>query len=254
MDSPLVPAGRHRPPDPLAFGPKTCRNPSSPTTPAPQQGTSTNTFRKPAASELKKRLTPGQFRVTQRCGTEPPFKNAYWNNKKPVFYVDVVSGEPISFPLTKFDSGSGWPSFPQPVPGARILEKEDRGTEGRSEQRCALRQGDSHLGYVFNDGREPTASATASTPHRSASFRWNGWRKKDTEPNWNPSSRRTVSRQAGTKVRVGPITAMQQAHAETCSFRCHPKSGNVGTISFGLSHPNPAVDSTASDEGVPRRS
>ncbi|MFO1462016.1 MAG: peptide-methionine (R)-S-oxide reductase MsrB [Verrucomicrobiota bacterium] len=125
--------------------------PSSPTTPAPQQGTSTNTFRKPAASELKTRLTPEQFRVTQQCGTEPPFKNAYWNNKKPGIYVDVVSGEPLFSSLDKFDSGSGWPSFTQPVPGARILEKEDR-EYGMVRTEVRSGKGDSHLGHVFNDG------------------------------------------------------------------------------------------------------
>src|SRR6184192_4155498 len=82
-------------------------------------------FKKPEPAELKKKLSPEQFAVTQQCGTEPAFRNAYWDNKKPGIYVDVVSGEPLFSSLDKFDSGSGWPSFTRPVQGTGVVEKQD---------------------------------------------------------------------------------------------------------------------------------
>src|SRR5262249_52269404 len=82
-------------------------------------------FTKPGTAELKKKLSSEQFAVTQQCGTEPPFRNAYWDNHKPGIYVDVVSGEPLFSSLDKFDSGTGWPSFTQPLKGTDIVEKKD---------------------------------------------------------------------------------------------------------------------------------
>ena len=82
-------------------------------------------FKKPEPAELKKKLSSEQFAVTQKCGTEPAFHNAYWDNHKPGIYVDVVSGEPLFSSLDKFDSGTGWPSFTQPVKGTDIVEKKD---------------------------------------------------------------------------------------------------------------------------------
>lgn len=110
---------------------------------------------KPDRSELKKRLTPMQYKVTQEDGTEPALDNAYWNNKRPGIYVDVVSGEPLFASQDKFDSGTGWPSFSRPLVGANIVEKEDRSWfTTRTEVRS--RKGDSHLGHVFPDGPKPT--------------------------------------------------------------------------------------------------
>lgn len=108
-------------------------------------------FKKPEPAELKKKLSSEQFAVTQQCGTEPAFRNAYWDNHKPGIYVDVVSGEPLFSSLDKFDSGTGWPSFTQPVKGTEIVEKKDAafGTV-RTEVRSKL--ADSHLGHVFDDG------------------------------------------------------------------------------------------------------
>src|SRR5947208_12468284 len=83
-----------------------------------------NDFKKPGESELKKKLSSEQFAVTQKCGTEPAFRNAYWDNHKPGLYVDVVSGEPLFSSLDKFDSGTGWPSFTQPVKGTELVEKK----------------------------------------------------------------------------------------------------------------------------------
>lgn len=112
-------------------------------------------FQKPAAAELKSRLTPEQFAVTQQCGTEPPFRNAYWDNKLPGIYVDVVSGEPLFSSLDKFDSGSGWPSFTRPLLAGAVAEKEDR-AHGMVRTEVRSQQADSHLGHVFDDGPGPT--------------------------------------------------------------------------------------------------
>lgn len=105
--------------------------------------------------ELRKALTPLQYNVTQKNGTEPAFQNEYWDNKKMGIYVDIVSGEPLFSSLDKFDSGTGWPSFTRPLEPSNILEKEDRSffttrTEVRSKN------ADSHLGHVFSDGPKPT--------------------------------------------------------------------------------------------------
>lgn len=105
--------------------------------------------------ELKKRLTPLQYEVTQKNGTEPPFANEYWNHKEAGLYVDIVSGEPLFSSMDKFDAHCGWPSFTKPVEEAALVEKSDLShfmvrTEVRS------RQGDSHLGHVFPDGPKPT--------------------------------------------------------------------------------------------------
>ncbi|MEM6251542.1 MAG: peptide-methionine (R)-S-oxide reductase MsrB [Cyanobacteria bacterium P01_D01_bin.156] len=114
-----------------------------------------NDFQKPDMETLQAKLTEQQYAVTQQDATEPPFKNAYWNNKKAGIYVDVVSGEPLFSSTDKFASGTGWPSFFQPIESDNIVEVQDRSffmvrTEVRS------RQADSHLGHVFKDGPNPT--------------------------------------------------------------------------------------------------
>ncbi len=106
-------------------------------------------------ADLKEKLTPLQYEVTQENGTEPPFKNKYWDNKEAGIYVDIVSGEPLFSSLDKFDSGTGWPSFTRPLVPANIVEKEDNGLfYTRTELRS--KKADSHLGHVFNDGPKPT--------------------------------------------------------------------------------------------------
>lgn len=101
--------------------------------------------------ELKKMLTPEQYRVTQQEGTETPFNNAYWNNKEAGIYVDVVSGEPLFSSLDKYDSGTGWPSFTKPIEKKNLKTKEDNKLfMTRTEVRSS--SGDSHLGHVFDDG------------------------------------------------------------------------------------------------------
>lgn len=111
--------------------------------------------RKPSDAELRRRLTPLQYQVTQEGGTEPPFDNAYWNHKEPGIYVDVVSGEPLFSSVDKYDSGTGWPSFTRPLEPENVLEHEDRSFfMTRIEVRS--RGADSHLGHVFPDGPPPT--------------------------------------------------------------------------------------------------
>jgi len=112
-------------------------------------------YNRPSDEELRRRLTPMQFKVTRQDGTEPPFNNEYWNNHESGIYVDIVSGEPLFSSTDKFDSGTGWPSFTRPLEPENIVEKTDRGffmvrTEVRSKH------ADSHLGHVFNDGPKPT--------------------------------------------------------------------------------------------------
>ena len=112
-------------------------------------------YKRPDKEELRRRLTPLQYKVTQENGTEPAFNNKYWNNHEIGIYVDIVSGEVLFSSTDKFDSGTGWPSFTKPLEPDNIVEKIDRGffmtrTEVRSKH------GDSHLGHVFNDGPKPT--------------------------------------------------------------------------------------------------
>jgi methionine-R-sulfoxide reductase len=107
------------------------------------------------SAELAQKLTPLQYRVTQKEGTEPPFQNEYWDNKEPGIYVDVVSGEVLFSSYDKYDSGTGWPSFTKPLEESNIVTRSDRSllmprTEVRSKE------GDSHLGHVFEDGPAPT--------------------------------------------------------------------------------------------------
>ena len=101
--------------------------------------------------ETVSRLSPEQYRVTQRDGTERPFDNAYWNNKEPGIYVDVVSGEPLFASINKFESSSGWPSFTKPLEPENVVENSDS-THGMTRTEVRSRHGDSHLGHVFPDG------------------------------------------------------------------------------------------------------
>jgi methionine-R-sulfoxide reductase len=111
-------------------------------------------FVKPDEQTLKQTLDSEQFEITQQCGTEPPFRNAYWNNHRAGIYVDAVSGEPLFSSMDKFDSGTGWPSFCRPLVADNLVEKRDFShfmirTEVRSSH------ADSHLGHVFDDGPTP---------------------------------------------------------------------------------------------------
>jgi methionine-R-sulfoxide reductase len=112
-------------------------------------------FQKPKDADLRKTLTPLQYEVTQKEGTEPAFHNELWNNHQPGIYVDVVSGEPLFSSLDKYESGTGWPSFTRPLDSTNIRTRTDyRLGEPRTEVRSA--HADSHLGHVFPDGPPPT--------------------------------------------------------------------------------------------------
>jgi methionine-R-sulfoxide reductase len=114
-------------------------------------------FSKPSDADLKTKLTPEQYRVTQHEGTEPPFRNAYWNNHEDGIYVDVVSGEPLFSSLDKYDSGTGWPSFTKPLDASHVKTKTDRSL-GMSRTEVRSAEGDSHLGHLFDDGPGPTGA------------------------------------------------------------------------------------------------
>jgi peptide methionine sulfoxide reductase msrA/msrB len=113
------------------------------------------TYKKPDDATLRNKLSPLQYKVTQGDGTEPPFQNEYWDNKREGIYVDIVSGEPLFSSLDKFDSGTGWPSFTKPLSPEHIVEKEDHSFfMKRIEVRS--KEANSHLGHVFPDGPKPT--------------------------------------------------------------------------------------------------
>ena len=112
-------------------------------------------YQKPSDAELKKSLTPLQYKVTQHEGTERPFKNEYWDNKREGIYVDIVSGEPLFSSADKFKSGTGWPSFIRPITSNALIEKTDKSFfMTRTELKSTAAK--SHLGHVFSDGPQPT--------------------------------------------------------------------------------------------------
>lgn len=112
-------------------------------------------YARPSDEDLKKRLTSVQYKVTQQNGTERPFANEFWDNKRDGIYVDIVSGEPLFSSLDKYDSGTGWPSFTKPLEAGNIVEREDRSLFMRRTE-VRSRHGDSHLGHLFKDGPPPT--------------------------------------------------------------------------------------------------
>jgi peptide methionine sulfoxide reductase msrA/msrB len=116
---------------------------------------SNKTYKKPSDTELRRKLTPMQFEVTQNAGTEPSFRNEFWDNHAPGLYVDVATGEPLFSSTDKFDSGTGWPSFTRPVEAGRVVEKVDR-EFGMVRTEVRSQAGSSHLGHVFDDGPAPT--------------------------------------------------------------------------------------------------
>ena len=113
------------------------------------------TDKKPSDSELKQKLTPAQYEVTQCSATEPPFRNEFWNHHEPGIYVDVVTGEALFASTDKFDSGTGWPSFVQPLDKTNIKEHTDS-SHGMVRVEVRSAEGDSHLGHLFDDGPAPT--------------------------------------------------------------------------------------------------
>lgn len=124
----------------------------SPTAP-PMNSTTTTDNSRPSKEELKKRLTPIQYRVTCEEGTEPAFHNAYWDNHRAGIYVDVISGKPLFSSTDKFESGTGWPSFTKPLAKDNVVEKTDR-AYGMERTEVRAKDSDAHLGHVFDDGPE----------------------------------------------------------------------------------------------------
>jgi peptide methionine sulfoxide reductase msrA/msrB len=112
-------------------------------------------FTKPSEEQLESTLSPLQYKVTQEDGTEPPFRNDYWDNKSPGLYVDVVSGEPLFSSKDKYKSGTGWPSFTRPLEPANVVEEQDQSL-GMVRTEVRSKHGDSHLGHLFPDGPQPT--------------------------------------------------------------------------------------------------
>lgn len=149
----LCPAGcLHRPPGDPSSPPPVQAATGSGANPARSTG---ETYTRPSDDELRRRLTPLQYEVTQQEGTEPPFRNEYWDNHEEGLYVDIVSGEPLFTSADKFDSGTGWPSFTRPIEPERIVSHTDE-SHGMRRTEVRSRDGDSHLGHVFEDGPEPT--------------------------------------------------------------------------------------------------
>lgn len=137
-------------PVPAAAGPSSIEG-----QPTGGQAATADRWQRPPPEEIKRRLDPLQYKVTQDGGTEPAFRNRYWDNQEDGIYVDVVSGEPLFSSREKFDSGTGWPSFYAPLESALIAERQDR-TLWMSRTEVRSRTGDSHLGHVFTDGPAPT--------------------------------------------------------------------------------------------------
>jgi methionine-R-sulfoxide reductase len=128
---------------------------SAPKSSSPPKRGFTVPYEKPSPDELRARLTPLQYKVTQEEGTEAPFRNTYWDNHEPGIYVDAVSGEPLFSSLDKYDSGTGWPSFTRPLEPGNVRTRTDyKLIAPRTEVRSM--HADSHLGHVFDDGPAPT--------------------------------------------------------------------------------------------------
>ena len=120
-----------------------------------ESGSKWESFTKPTKEQLAATLTPLQYKVTQEDGTEPPFRNEFWDNKQEGLYVDVVSGEPLFSSKDKYRSGTGWPSFTKPLVAANVVEKQDSSL-GMVRTEVRSKHGDSHLGHLFPDGPQPT--------------------------------------------------------------------------------------------------
>jgi len=123
--------------------------------PSKNQPVKTEDLSKLSDEELQKRLTPEQYRICKQCGTEPPFRNAYWNNHEAGIYVDVISGEPLFASVHKFDSGTGWPSFWQPLKREAVSQLEDK-SFGMVRTEVKGAKSGAHLGHLFDDGPKPT--------------------------------------------------------------------------------------------------
>ena len=147
------------------------------TAPAEASAPVVHDYKKPSDEELSKKLTPLQYHVTQHAGTEPPFKNEFWDNHEAGLYVDIVTGEPLFSSTDKFNSGTGWPSFTKPVNSENVKSITDD-THGMVRTEVRSKTGNSHLGHVFDDGPQPLGTRFCIN---SASLRFIPAEKLDTE-------------------------------------------------------------------------
>jgi methionine-R-sulfoxide reductase len=131
--------------------PATYAGDDKPAKPSKENPVKVEDLSKLSDAELRAKLTPEQYRICKQCGTEPPFKNAYWNNHDPGIYVDVISGEPLFASVHKFDSGTGWPSFWQPIKKESVSEQKDT-AYGMVRTEVKAAKSGAHLGHVFEDG------------------------------------------------------------------------------------------------------
>jgi peptide methionine sulfoxide reductase msrA/msrB len=177
--------------------------------PKENHAVSTKTYSKPSLAELKSRLTPLQFKVTQEDATEPAFDNQYWDNHEAGIYVDVATGEPLFSSRDKFDSGTGWPSFARPIEEGRVVEKSDR-TYGMLRTEVRSKGGDSHLGHVFDDGPAPTGLRYCIN---SASIRF------------VPASRLAAEGYAAYAPPFGPGASQEALPADTANACARPAPG-----------------------------
>lgn len=123
--------------------------------PSPEKPMKVEDLSKLSDAELRAKLTPEQYKICKQCGTEPPFRNAYWDNKAAGIYVDVISGEPLFASVHKFDSGTGWPSFWKPLKEEAVVKHEDKSL-GMVRVEVKSKKSDAHLGHIFEDGPKPT--------------------------------------------------------------------------------------------------
>ena len=135
----------------LSLVPALCAGDDKPVKPSKENPVKVEDLSKLSDAELRAKLTPEQYRVCKECGTEPAFRNAYWDNHLPGIYVDVISGEPLFASVHKFDSGSGWPSFWQPIKKEAVAEHKDN-SYGMVRIEVKAGKSGAHLGHVFEDG------------------------------------------------------------------------------------------------------